>query len=204
MRTFRRSRRRVAPAALAAVALMAAPMARASAQSSPGGNDTSFVLGFRPRTQAPFRPSGANDSSYVIALERSNCLGTCPAYVVTLNGKGYERFTYLGRAASDGDDRLRAGDVRHFRIASGTIARLRRWVDSLGFFEIAEDWTQRGPNCRKASTDEATATITVIDHGRRHVVRHYDGCAAAPAVLSLIETRIDSTAQVWRWFDTNR
>jgi hypothetical protein len=178
----------------------------ASAQSSVGVTDTSGVLSFRPRTShaSAQSSSGATDSSYVITLERTTCLGSCPAYVVTLTGRGYEQFTYLGRMAPVSGDPLHAGQVRHFRVASGRVARLRRWVDSLGFFDIPEDWTGRGSNCPTAYTDEPTATITVTDQGRRHVVRHYYGCTAAPAVLTLIEARIDSTAEVWRWFDTTR
>ena len=176
----------------------------ASAQSSAGTRDT--VLGFQQRTRraSPQVSSGAHDSSYVITLERTTCLGECPAYIVTLNGRGYEQFTYLGRTVPVEGDPLHAGQVKQFRIASGRIARLRRWVDSLGFFEIPEDWTGHGKNCPTAYTDAATATVTVIDQGRRHIVRHYYGCAAAPAVLTRIETRIDSTAEVWRWFNATR
>ena len=188
------------------VALSVIVPAGASAQTSTRDGDTSYVVGFQQRTHHPSAQasSGAHDSSYVITLERTVCLGECPAYVVTLNGRGYEQFTYLGRTVPVSDDLLRAGQVKHFRIAPGQVARLRRWVDSLGFFGIPEDWTGQGKNCPTAYTDAPSATITVIDQGRRHVVRHYYGCVAAPAVLTQIESRIDSTAQVWRWFNTTR
>jgi hypothetical protein len=130
-----------------------------------------------------------------VELERTACLGTCPAYDVTIRRSGTVTFTYLavGRAM-----KWPVGTRDSISVPVEDVTRLFDTIDSVGYWSTPLDSAGR-PVCGVYITDQPTAIITVRYRGRSRVVRDYHGCVGRPRVLRLIEDQIDVTAHTARF-----
>ncbi|MEO6058146.1 MAG: DUF6438 domain-containing protein [Gemmatimonadales bacterium] len=143
-----------------------------------------------PETDAgPSRNAAAADRS--VSLERGPCFGTCPVYLVTVDGAGNVRFEGRRFVADTG-------------ISTGTVPRARldslfAEVDASGYFTLADRYGAGEPGCERYATDLPTITTEVRLGDRVKRVEHDRGCADVPEMLSALETRIDAVADVGRW-----
>lgn len=124
------------------------------------------------------------DDSTVVTLERKECYGSCPAYVVALYGSG--RIEYIGHNHVCSLGRESAATKRL------EVARLVQAMIDTGF--IGLQWEED-----LSITDHATAVITLRHEGREHRVEHYLGDLRAPRWLSKMEAEIDRVANSGRW-----
>jgi hypothetical protein len=124
-------------------------------------------------------PSGPLESVR-IRLERTECMGTCPVYVVEIHGDGRVRFT--GRAYT-----LVTG-AHDFRIDPPTVACL------VQDFRTADFWSLR-PQYVAGLTDGTGTSITLSINGQTKEVYDYIGRGVGlPEVVTALESAIDDVA----------
>ena len=124
------------------------------------------------------------DPSAVVTLARTRCFGTCPAYVVTINGSGKVEF--------HGQSFVCAENPPSAQIDPELVRGLIAGLNAVGYFAL--------PNFESRDvTDFPNATVTVKIGAISHTVNHYQGDRSAPRILTLIEQRIDEMAGVDRW-----
>ena len=139
-----------------------------------------------------------------VRLERTSCLGPCPAYTVTIDGDG--------RVGWNGKLDVAATGRRQGRVSRRELDRLARWIERARFFErdpygglpIRPTCTTVGSTttCSLGTsvsicTDTPHAIITVERDGRRHTVDD-DGCERRRELEGL-EQYIDKIANTAEW-----
>lgn len=159
-------------------ALAAAVLAAACARPSPPVPSTDAV-------QVPA------DSGTHITLERGPCFGTCPVYMVTLEGSGNVIFSGMRFVADTG--------VSTATVPAARVDSLVAELEAGGYFDFADRYLPGEPGCEHAATDLPSATSEVRVRGRSKRIEHYHGCMDAPPALEAMERRIDEVAGVARW-----
>jgi hypothetical protein len=131
----------------------------------------------------------ASDPTFRATLLRGPCLGTCPAYAVTIDARGVVTFT--GHHPGRGADPPCLG--RHtWTIGPHAAADLAATVDRLGFFGF-------GPAYRGPITDAPPYIVTITRHGRTKTVTDHAGdTVRMPPGVSEVEDAIDRAAGVER------
>jgi hypothetical protein len=117
----------------------------------------------------------------VITMERTRCFGTCPAYRLTINGRG--EVVYEGR------DFVKVSGTQRARIDPALVASLVQEAERIGFFELKDEYTAR-------VTDLPTTFVEIRLGDRHKRIRDYYG---APASLRDLEKRIDEVAGAAKW-----
>lgn len=155
-----------------------------------------------PATPAPTR---AQQPLHLrVQLERTPCLGTCPAYTVTIAGDG--RVTWTGRS------NVLAIGARQGRVPRHALEQLSRLIDRARFFERNQygELPQK-PECTTTGTtttcsfsasvsictDSPHAIVRVRRDGRTHAVDN-DHCSDRPE-LDALEDYIDRIANTDTW-----
>ncbi len=132
------------------------------------------------------RSEPAAGERFLVKLERSECYGLCPAYVVEIGSDGavaYDGKAFValrGRATS--------------RIDRAATAALAERFEKEGFFQLA--W--KDP-CGAVATDSPTSTITVVHGGRKRTIVDYHGNGCMPPVLRDLEVEVDRVARTAAW-----
>ena len=117
----------------------------------------------------------------VITLKRGACLGSCPAYDLTLYGDGTVIFVGHGQTAYVGE--------KHYRIDPGEVAELYDFIDTRRFWELNDKYAVGG-------TDQVFIDVCVADAARKKCVVDYSGLnAGMPQSVRDIETEIDRVAK---------
>jgi hypothetical protein len=117
----------------------------------------------------------------VIRLQRTSCLGTCPAYTVTIDATG--GITY------EGDRYVRVVGGETSRIGPAAIARLLQVADRVQFFALRDAYDGD-------ITDLPTTYVSITTGGRTKRIKDYYG---APSGLKELEDAIDAAARTKRW-----
>ena len=119
-----------------------------------------------------------------IELERTGCLGTCPAYKVTLRKGGSS--TYEGVAFAERQGAW-LGDIDIW-----AYGRLCYLIDELRFRELS-------PSYEASWTDAETVRLTVVPSGRATplTVSEYGGIG--PARLWALQLAVEATAEGVKW-----
>jgi hypothetical protein len=120
-------------------------------------------------------------SDTVIRLQRTSCLGTCPAYTVTIDAGGV--VTY------EGDSHVRVVGRQTSRIAPASLTRLLEVAERIRFFGLRDTYEE-------SITDLPTTYVTITAGGRTKKIKDYYG---APAGLKELEDAIDAAARTKRW-----
>jgi hypothetical protein len=113
-----------------------------------------------------------------VRMERTECLGHCPVYTVTLYEDGAVRY--------DGEENVPLGT--HWRTAApADVERLARAAEQIPAWHCAAD---------RIVTDHPSAIVTVSRHrpARRLVHDHGDPCA--PFAMFQLEVDIDRAAGI--------
>lgn len=138
----------------------------------------------------PARTTASVEQPDSIVLERTQCLGDCPAYRLSLALSGAVHFLSL-----DPDDSGRtAMDV----LKKGAFERLARQAEDLKFDLLPESMIGT-PYCSARATHEASAIVTIFRGASAKRVDDYQGCYPGPFELRRLELAIDSTAASERW-----
>ncbi|MEE8575268.1 MAG: DUF6438 domain-containing protein, partial [Thermodesulfobacteriota bacterium] len=117
-----------------------------------------------------------------IRLERTQCFGTCPAYVVTLRNNGPAE--YLGTAYVESTGR-RSGTVATFYFTM-----LQSMLNEMGFFELKNNYS-------KNATDLPSTITTVRRGSTTKTIKNYGN--AGPTKLWAIEMAIDAVTAKIKW-----
>ena len=129
--------------------------------------------------------AGAVGAQTVITLERGLCLGTCPAYTVSLFD--------TGKVVFEGKLHVRFKGIQTAAIERAKVAALAAELERAGFFALQDKYT------RRRMTDMVTVVTTVRIGRRFKRIEHYRGDSSAPKILSVLEGRIDAVAGSQRW-----
>ena len=133
-------------------------------------------------------PAIRPDSKVTITLERSGCMGSCPAYSVALSTSGilFEGHYYVA-ALGEHTDSADADTVRAFA------KRL-----------IAADFYSMNPDYSASVTDCPTYMLSVSIDGRSKSVHDYMGAwVGMPAVVADLEEETDRLARTDRWIEAS-
>ena len=134
-----------------------------------------------------------------IVLERSMCLGTCPAYRLRLSDSGEVRF----ESRNPGDESRRVADT----VPAATFPALISKAKSIGFYDLPSKILGDSVLCRIARSDAPTVVITIFTKVQTKQVQDYLGCSETrahetfqPLVrLRAFEVEIDSALGSSRW-----
>jgi len=140
-----------------------------------------------PKRHVP-APLVRPNSKVTIALQRSGCYGSCPAYAVTVSTEG---IVFEGRG---------------FVVARG------KHVDTVDPVEVrklakrfvAADFYSMDSMYRAGVTDSPTYTLSIVIDGQAKKVLDYVGSwEGMPAVITELEDEVDAFAQTQRWIVGN-
>jgi hypothetical protein len=133
-----------------------------------------------------------------LVLERSLCLGTCPAYRLRLARDGRVRF----ETRNPGDSTTASDSVSPSRLGE----LVRRAIDA-GFFTLPDRIIDDRSICVDIGTDHPTATISIFSADTIQRVEDYHGCIQASdhspndrlRRIRDFEQAIDSVLDSRRW-----
>jgi len=131
----------------------------------------------------------ADEGGFAVSMQRSGCFGRCPQYLVTVHADGRVEFV--------GERYVNAMGRHQKRIDAAQAARLLAPARAL--FGSLKDFTPEQPACRPYATDHASIVLGYAEGQQRRTLRHYLGCANAPAVLTDFEQLLDEVADVAEW-----
>ena len=134
------------------------------------------------------RPSGQDNAT--ITIERTPCFGKCPVYRLTLRGDG--TVVFEGKANTDSTGRFVG------RVSPANVAALLRFANEIAYFSFADTYAM-GQGCAPYIADMPHVITSIALPARTKRVDADHGCAAVPPRLSELESKIDQTAESWRW-----
>ncbi len=102
-----------------------------------------------------------------ITLERGMCFGTCPVYRLTIHGDGVVEY--------EGKMYVKIKGKREYHIPRDRVISLLKILSRVGFFSIAEEWSEIERVCRVEVTDMPSSTITASISGEMWIVRYNYG-----------------------------
>lgn len=124
-------------------------------------------------------------SSLRIELWRSGCFGSCPSYLVSIDGKGNIVWSGIDYTVLSG--RYRA------KIPVGEVQRLVDMFAAANFYSLEDEYVAR-------VTDNPSDIIIFSMGGRRKMIIDYVGLAVGmPKSVADLEAAIDATAGTERW-----
>jgi hypothetical protein len=134
-----------------------------------------------------------------IRLFRSNCLGDCPVYEVTIDGEGNVVFSTDEPPWGSHADRfgrvdgVLLGGVHRARIDRAALDALIARFRQARFFGLRREYTAN-------ISDIPGFQLTLTTGGRSHTVRDYGGMEAGmPPAVSALEDAVDEAAGTARW-----
>lgn len=142
-------------------------------------------------------PAGSQASEIppdlLITLERTQCYGFCPSYVLKISATG--SVTYEGRA------HVKVTGSAESSISPEKLRELIRAFAGINYFELQGAYETPNDGCKDWTTDGPTAITSMTINGRSKSVRHYYGCRgiAVLAELEKLEKAIDDATNVAQW-----
>jgi Domain of unknown function (DUF6438) len=129
-------------------------------------------------------------------MERGPCFGTCPTYLVSVDGRGVVRFESRNRQDS--------GTVAVDTVGERGVAALRAAAERLRLDTLASSYRLGESSCGEGHTDAPTVTLAVRTAVREVRVVDYHGCPSVPPALREFEQLVDSVAGTSRRAQPNR
>lgn len=117
-----------------------------------------------------------------IGLERTLCLGTCPAYVVILRSDG--TFTYTG------EEHAKRQGKHTGKISEWSFNQLAEYLVESGYMDLES-------NYEVPITDFPTAYTTAVVNGKRKIIRNYGD--VGPSKLWVLQQAIDGVLSEAEW-----
>ena len=118
----------------------------------------------------------AQEEPITIAIERTTCEGTCPAYSVTMRHDG--TVTYRGVQYT------RVGGNHTWKIDPAAVRALAKEMESQGYFELKDEY-------HRMVTDSPTTYTTLTIGTRSKKIKDY---VAGPKLLKDMQRRIDEVS----------
>lgn len=144
-------------------------------------------------------------SDLVITLERTQCFGWCPAYLVTISSDGVVKFTPQGDHVYRGDgDKPKSPMVGV--ITKMQLDELLTEFEKIKFYSLRKKYGSKekftsSQICPENWTDQPSATISIVNNRKKKTVYHYLGCQGSQTLKNLeaLEDKIDEIVDVKKW-----
>ena len=151
----------------------------------------------------PAATSSAPRPAFAVTLERTECFGRCPAYVVAIDDVGMVAWTGKANVVASAAGR---------QVSREQLAELDRAIDAAHFFELDKyGHPPARTTCRQVGntttcefssdticSDTSHAIVTVQRGAKRHRVDDQQ-CGDVPAGLTVLEKLIDRIAGTRDW-----
>ncbi len=137
-----------------------------------------------------------------ITLERTGCFGSCPRYLVSIDGQGNVVFD-----TGPTSEEMGLGDRPDYSIDTGVRVAGKYWTkitgeqvdaiitqfENVGFFELEDEYVSQ-------VTDNPTYVVSIdTGNGKKSIVDYAGGDVGMPAVVTRLEEAIDEAAGTDRW-----
>ena len=124
-----------------------------------------------------------------IALARTKCYGTCPAYQLTLDANGTVHY--------QGKDYVRQKGRRTGRISPEAFQKIVKKLKEIRFFQLNDEYNSQEIGGSSTFVTDQPATITTVTQGgHTKKVENYFG---GPKKLYDLEQLIDELTQSYKW-----
>ena len=131
--------------------------------------------------------ASSNHDDVVITLERTPCFGTCPVYLLAIQGGGTVIY--------EGKDFVEVKGTAEKTISQDQIDKLVTEFEKADYFSLKDSYTER-------TITDAPTVITSIDiNGKTKRIEHYHGDFTAPGKLTELEDRIDEIVDSKQWIE---
>lgn len=137
----------------------------------------------------------------VITLERTNCYGRCPSYILSIFADGSVVY-YAGPQYSF----TRVTGAARGSITREELRELEGSFEAADYFSFKDRYKSAADGCPSYSTDAPTVITSYRKAGRHKQVIHYHGCEYAdrrlgvfPLTLTRLEEEIDEAAGSRQW-----
>jgi hypothetical protein len=153
------------------------------------------------RVEAQSSLSGRIQRVDSVVVERTSCLGTCPAYRLTIHSSGLIRF--------ESRNRNDAGRVETDSGGARALTHLVEEVSRVHFFDLPVIEFGKAPYCRVVATDHPSLSVGVFGVPESRTVNYYEGCGGAAtnrnvvrdamSRLRALADSVDAAAGASRW-----
>ncbi|MFC2069256.1 DUF6438 domain-containing protein [Chloroflexota bacterium] len=120
-----------------------------------------------------------------ITLERTACFGTCPVYMLTINGDGMIIY--------EGKDFVKTKGSAKSNISQEKVEQLISEFEEVDYFSLNDKYTER------TITDAPSVITSITTNGKTKAIEHYHGDFSAPEKLNELEDRIDEIVNSEQW-----
>lgn len=129
----------------------------------------------------------------VITLERDECGGYCPVYMVTISANG--GVVYKGKKF------VKMVGIAKGHVSVDTLRRLISDFEAVGYFSLKDGYSPARGNCPRVATDLSSATTSIRIGGKSKSVEHYHGCSGLDVLkdLAALEDKIDEAVNARQW-----
>ena len=130
----------------------------------------------------------------MITLERTVCLGYCPAYKLTITADG--AVVFEGRQFVK-----QKGATLKSAISQERLKQMMAEFDRVKFFSLEDDYMDNPRVCAENETDHPSAFTSIRINGKSKTVKHYHGCQGpkVPKELTELENKIDEIVNTAQW-----
>jgi hypothetical protein len=134
-----------------------------------------------------------------ITLERTTCLGTCPAYKLSVSADGGVVFT--------GEKYVKENGIVHSRINKDQLKQLISEFTATQYFSLRDSYSSEKDGCPEVWLDSPIVTTSIRINGKYKSIHHYWGCkensgeSIFPKQLTELENKIDEIIGTKKWIE---
>jgi len=134
-----------------------------------------------------------------ITLERTTCLGTCPAYKLTISADGTVVF--------EGENFVKESGIVHSSINKDQLKQLISEFTQAQYFSFRDTYDSEEDGCPEMWTDSPSVTTSIRINGQYKSIVHDLGCqenngtSVFPKELMKLENKIDEIIGTEKWIE---
>jgi hypothetical protein len=134
-------------------------------------------------------------SDTMITLVRTNCLGGCAAYTVTINADG--------KVLYEGDHDVKQKGKVESRISQEKLKELIAAFKEINYFDLQGLYDRKSVACPSFSYDAPSAITSLTLNEKKKTIRHNTGCSGSQelAQLTWLERKIDEAVNAKQWIE---
>lgn len=134
-------------------------------------------------------------SDTVITLVRTNCLGGCATYTVTIKADG--------KVLYEGDHDVKQKGKVESRISQEKLKELIAAFKKINYFDLQGLYDRKSAACPSFSYDAPSAITSLTLNDKKKTIRHNTGCSGSQelAQLTWLERKIDEAVNAKQWIE---
>ncbi len=151
------------------------------------------------QTEIISSPQQKDKTELSLKMEKTECLGSCPVYTLTIEPSGKVVFEgkFWTKIKGKAEDTLSEEKINNI------IAE----IDKANFFSLKDSYTENSGNCPYPYTDNSTVILFIKLRGNEKTIPHSLGCYETlaptfkifPQQLFNLENKIDEIVETKRW-----